>query len=125
MAAIGMLLNVVGGLFGLAAFVCFILIVVKMFQNDKSTLGILSIVLFFCAGIGYFMAFIVGWINAAAWNARNIMLAWTVCFVISVLLSGLSFVALMGQAMSEMQDMPPMEGDFQMDAPFEPAPAEQ
>jgi hypothetical protein len=72
--------RVVGG--GLTTLVCFILVVVKMFQNGQTDLGIMSIVLFFCCGIGLLINFIYGWVKAKQWNTQNIMIAYTVGIVL-------------------------------------------
>ncbi|WDI40678.1 hypothetical protein [Bremerella sp. P1] len=71
---------------GIVSLVCFILIIVKMFQNDDSTLGIICIVTIFC-GIGGLIAFVMGWINAGKYNASQLMLIWTGAIVGSVILN--------------------------------------
>src|SRR5262249_50665035 len=45
---------------GLVSLVCYILIVVKMFQAGQTGLGVLSIITFFCL-IGLFITLIWGW----------------------------------------------------------------
>lgn len=70
---------------GLVSLVCFILIIIKMFQNDDSTLGIICIVTIFC-GIGGLIAFVMGWINAGKYGASQLMLIWTGAIVGSVIL---------------------------------------
>jgi hypothetical protein len=86
-----------GGVFGLLALlfsigslVCFILVLVKMFQNDQVGLGIACIVLIFVCGIGGLVAFIYGWVKAAEWNIQNIMLAWTGCVIGGVVVNVLA-----------------------------------
>ena len=79
MATLGAVLLVVGGIVSL---VCFILVLIKMFQRGKTGLGIASIVLFFCCGIGQFVPFVYGWMKSGEWNLRNVMLAWTAGFVL-------------------------------------------
>ncbi|MFN3150079.1 hypothetical protein [Bremerella sp.] len=71
---------------GLVSLVCFILVIVKMFQNDDSTLGIICIVTIFC-GIGGLIAFVMGWINAGKYGASQLMLIWTGAIVGSVILN--------------------------------------
>jgi hypothetical protein len=75
-----------GSLCGLAAFVCYVLVLVQMFQHGKTGLGIACIVLLFCCGIGYLIAFVYGWMNAKQWNIQNIMMAWTALFAGSIVL---------------------------------------
>jgi hypothetical protein len=75
-------------LVGLVSFVCEIIVIVKMFQNDQSGLGILCIVLIFCGNIAGLIAFIVGWVNATKWAIKNLMIAWTVAFLAQFILGG-------------------------------------
>jgi hypothetical protein len=63
----------------LGLIVCWILVVVKMFQNAGALHGILGIL---CS----LYAFIWGWLNAGKLNIRNIMLAWTVLIIIYLIL---------------------------------------
>jgi hypothetical protein len=70
---------------GLVSLVCFILVLVKMFQSGQTGLGIACIVLTFCCGIGPLIAFIFGWMRSADWNIRNIMVIWTVCWIIGII----------------------------------------
>ena len=77
-------LLVVNGLavvLGLVSLVCFIMVLIKMFQNDQTVAGILSICI--CPLI----AFVMGWMNADKWGIKNIMLAWTGVIVGSIILN--------------------------------------
>jgi hypothetical protein len=67
---------------GLGYLVCFIIVLVKMFQNGRTGLGITCILLSLCCGIGSLVAFVYGWINTGAWNLRTVMLIWTVCVIL-------------------------------------------
>ena len=78
---LGWILSSVGGLMIL---VCLILVWVKMFQNGKTGLAILFIVLT-CCGIGMLVTFIYGWVKSGEWNIRNIMWAWTAGLVLSII----------------------------------------
>jgi hypothetical protein len=80
MPLLGSILGLVGGLLGL---VCFILVLVKMFQHGQTVLGIVCIVLCFCV-VGQLIAFINGWMKSAEWNIRNIMIAWTVGILLQI-----------------------------------------
>jgi hypothetical protein len=82
MELVGQILSSVAGL---GALVCFILVIVKMFQQGATGLAIACIVLAFCCGIGFLIAFIYGWMKSGEWNLRNVMLIWTVCIVLSVI----------------------------------------
>jgi hypothetical protein len=81
MAAFAAVMEVVGGLISL---VCFILVLVKMFQRGKTRLGILCIVLTLCCGAGHLITFIYGWVKSGEWGIRNVMVAWTVGLVLAV-----------------------------------------
>jgi hypothetical protein len=67
--------------------VCFILIVVKMFQNGAGTMGIVTLVASLCCGLGTIIALVVGWMNADRWGIRNLMIVYTV-FIVSALIFG-------------------------------------
>jgi hypothetical protein len=86
-----MVLSILAAICGLGSLVCFILVVVKMFQHGDSTLGIVSIVLIFC-GIGALVAYIVGWMKVGVYGVQNIMLIWTGCFVGAILFNILAAV---------------------------------
>ena len=73
----------------LAIFVCFILVLIKQFQNAGPIHGIIGIIT--CT----IWTFIWGWMNASALNIKNIMLAWTALWIICVVISfvfGVSFM---------------------------------
>jgi hypothetical protein len=78
--------------------VCFILVVVQMFQHGQTGLGIACSVGFFVCGLGTLLAFIYGWIKVNEWNIQNIMYAWTGCWLLGIILSfvfGVSFTPTM------------------------------
>jgi hypothetical protein len=81
MGALGSILASIGFLIHV---VCFIMVLVKMFQNGKSGLGIACIVLALCCGVGSIVAFIYGWVKSTDWNIRNLMVTWTVGVVLCV-----------------------------------------
>ncbi|MFK7910183.1 MAG: hypothetical protein AB8F34_06225 [Akkermansiaceae bacterium] len=72
MATISLILASIAGLGMLA---CWIMTLIKMFQNEKPLIAILGIL----CGL---WAFIWGWMNAAKHNHKKIMLIWTVCWVV-------------------------------------------
>jgi len=86
----GSIFSLLGGVLALVAFVCFIIVVVKMFQNGKTGLGVATIVCLFC-GIGYIIALVVGWQNADKWGARNLMLVFSISFAAAILFNALGF----------------------------------
>jgi hypothetical protein len=77
------LFSVLSGVLGIISLVCWILVLIKMFQNGAIGPAIASIVLILC-GIGPLVALIYGWIKADEWGIRNIMLIWTVCILLSI-----------------------------------------
>ena len=74
--------------FGVGSFVCYILVLIKMFQHNQTGLGVACIVLLFCCGIGGLIAFIFGWVKAREWGITNLMTVWTVFFALN-LVSGI------------------------------------
>ena len=63
--------------------ICWILVLIKIFQNDGALKGILGLI---CS----LFAFIWGWMNAGRLNIKNIMLAWTVLLIVYAILAALS-----------------------------------
>ena len=74
---------------GLGGFACYVLVVYAMFQNEDSTVAIVSIALLLC-GCGYLIAFIMGWIKAGDYGIGNIMIVWTVFVALGALLGAVS-----------------------------------
>ena len=71
---------------GIVSLVCLILVIIKMFQNNETTMGIVCAVTSIFCGIGWILTFILGWINVAKWKIRQVMLIWTGCFVATIVL---------------------------------------
>ena len=72
----------------LAAFVCFIMVLIKQFQTAGAVHGIIGIIT--CS----IWTFIWGWMNATTLNIKNIMMIWTLLIVICIALQfvfGVSF----------------------------------
>ena len=65
------------GIAGLVDLVCLIIVIIKLFQDNKVLLGILSIP----CGI---IAFVVGWQNVDRYKIKNVMIVWSVALVISI-----------------------------------------
>lgn len=85
--AIEMGLIGVGIVLSIVALVCSVMVCVKMFQNNQTPLGIISLVLMFCSGIGYFITLIYGWMKSSEWNMKGLMMAYTVSFVLGAVLA--------------------------------------
>ena len=60
--------------------ICFIIVLVKMFQNAGALQGILGLI----CGI---WCFIWGWMNASKLGIKNIMLIWTVLILLNIVLA--------------------------------------
>ncbi len=69
-------MQILGMLIGLAGVVCFVMVLIKQFQNAGVVHGIIGIV---TCGI---WTFIWGWLNASKLNIRNLMLAWTIIIIL-------------------------------------------
>ncbi|HVC94205.1 MAG TPA: hypothetical protein VND64_10970 [Pirellulales bacterium] len=87
----GTVFYLLGGLFSLVVLVCFIMVVVKMFQNGQTGLGVVTIVCL-CCGIGTIIALFVGWQNADKWGMRNVMLIFSISFAAAIVCHALAFV---------------------------------
>lgn len=83
-------------LLSLAQLVCLVLVIVEMFKRGETAIGIVCAVLSLCSGIGALIAFVYGWIKSSEWGLRKVMLAWTICLVINLVLA---FAAAIGAAM--------------------------
>jgi hypothetical protein len=79
-------LNLLSLVLGVGSLICFIMVIIKMFQNDATGVAIVSLLLLLC-GIGALVAFVYGWVKAAEWGITNVMLAWTGCFVGGIVLT--------------------------------------
>ena len=75
------MLGIIGGVAGLASFICFIIVLIKQFQNGGVVHGIIGII---TCGI---WTFIWGWMNAGRLNIRNLMLAWTALWILAIVLN--------------------------------------
>jgi hypothetical protein len=76
--------TILGAVAGLGSLVCYVLVLIKMFQNGQTGLGIACIVLLLCCGLGGLIAFVYGWIKAGEWGITNIMMIWTVFVVLNI-----------------------------------------
>ena len=85
-------MQIIGMLVGLASFVCFIMVLIKQFQNAGAVHGIIGII---TCGI---WTFIWGWMNATTLNIKNIMMAWTLLIIVSIAINLMfgSFYAMPG-----------------------------
>ena len=63
----------------LGSLVCWVMVLIKMFPAEGPLKGILAVI----CGL---YAFIWGWMNASRFNLRNVMLGWTACIVLTMVL---------------------------------------
>jgi hypothetical protein len=80
MDTVGTILSWVGSLIIL---VCHIIVIVKMFQHGQTALGIIAII-GTCCLFGLLLTLIYGWMRATQWNIKNVMLAYTVGWVLDI-----------------------------------------
>jgi hypothetical protein len=73
------MLQLLNGVIGIGCLVCFIIVLVKLFQENGILHGILGLI----CGL---YTFIWGWINATRLNIKNIMLIWTLLIIVSIIL---------------------------------------
>jgi hypothetical protein len=74
-------MQILAQLVGLGSLVCFVIVVIKLFQQKGALHGILGIL----CGL---YTFIWGWQNTGSLNIKNIMIIWTVLIVVSIALNG-------------------------------------
>jgi len=92
------LLNLLSMVVGIASLVFFIIVLVKIFQAGKTGLGILCLVTIFVCGVGGLITFIVGWMNADEFGIRKVMVNWTLCVILNIIITGI--VIVLGGAQS-------------------------
>lgn len=83
-----MIESTVCGIAWIICLVCFIILLVRMFQSGATNWGIAAIVLWLCCNIGYVVAFIWGWRNVGTRVSQNFMIIYTVMIVILIISGG-------------------------------------
>jgi hypothetical protein len=78
---IGETMQIIAMLLSLLSFICFIVVLIKQFQNAGIVHGIIGII---TCGI---WTFIWGWINAGKVGIRNIMMIWTLLIVVCIIIN--------------------------------------
>lgn len=97
-----LLLQLLQSVVGLGVLVCYIIMLIKMFQRGATVPAVFSIVLLCCGGIGIFIPLIYGWMKASEWNInKNLLYAYTGLLVLDLILIA---VVLPGQ-LASMQNM--------------------
>src|SRR5262245_26992820 len=95
------LVQVLNAILSLIGFVCSILVVIEMFQRGKTGPGLASTLGLLACGLGALFAFIYGWIKAAEWNIKKVMLVWTGCIVVNIVLAMVTLPAAMRQVQQQ------------------------
>jgi hypothetical protein len=71
-------MQIVSYVFALGQLICFIIVLVKLFQQKGAGHGILGLL----CGL---YTFIWGWMNATTLNIKNLMIGWSVCFAVQII----------------------------------------
>jgi hypothetical protein len=74
------MLPILAMLVGLGSLICFIIVLIKLFQTEGALKGILGLI----CGL---YTFIWGWMNADKLGIRNIMMIWTLLIIIQLVLN--------------------------------------
>lgn len=77
------MLGILSLLVGIVNLVLFVLVLIKLFQKEGVLKGILGII---CA----LYTFIWGWIKAKELQITNIMIGWSACIVVQIILNALA-----------------------------------
>jgi hypothetical protein len=72
------------GAASVVSIICFIVVLIQMFQHDAPGMGVVCIVLTFCFGL---IAFIYGWVRASEWRIGTLMTVWTVTIAINIVVN--------------------------------------
>ena len=74
------MLGILGLVLWLGCIICFIIVLIKLFQENGVLHGILGLI----CGL---YTFIWGWINATRLNIKNIMVIWTLLIILSIVVN--------------------------------------
>ena len=75
------MLSILALVCSIVSFICFIIVLIKQFQQGSVVHGIIGII---TCGI---WTFIWGWMNAGRLNIKNIMMIWTLLIVVGIILN--------------------------------------
>src|SRR5262245_20758577 len=79
-------LYVLYGLVGLPALVCYAVVVRRMSQRKRKGLARACVWLLPVLGLGFWMAFVFGWVKANEWRLQAVMLVWSLLLIAGFLL---------------------------------------
>lgn len=74
------MLGILGVILWLGCIVCFVIVLIKLFQENGVLHGILGLI----CGL---YTFIWGWMNATRLGIKNIMMIWTLLIILSVIIN--------------------------------------
>ena len=74
------MLGILGLVLWLGCLICFIMVLIKLFQENGVLHGILGLI----CGL---YTFIWGWINASRLNIKNIMMIWSLLIILSIIVN--------------------------------------
>jgi hypothetical protein len=81
-------MRILGMLLGLGFLICWIIVLIKLFQTEGALKGILGL-------ICWLYTLIWGWMNATKLGIKNIMMIWTLllilCIIVNVMSGGFSY----------------------------------
>ncbi len=81
------MLGILAMLVGIGCLICFIIVLIKLFQNEGALKGILGLI----CGL---YTFIWGWMNSDRLGIRNIMMIWTLLIIVQLILNFVFGVAM-------------------------------
>ena len=74
------MLGILGLVLWLGCIICFIIVLIKLFQNEGALKGILGLI----CGL---YTFIWGWMNGTRLGIKNIMMIWTLLIILSIIVN--------------------------------------
>lgn len=83
----GLILSLLALVVGIASLVFWIWTLVVFFKRSQILIGILGII---CP----IVAFVMGWVKADEYNHKQIMIYWSVCLVLGIILNVLTNVVM-------------------------------
>src|SRR6185312_6877655 len=67
----------------LVATICYIVLIVKTFQHERTTMGVTLILTFFCFCCpGFITGLVHGWMRAGAWKMKSLMTVYTLAVLV-------------------------------------------
>jgi hypothetical protein len=89
-------------IFGLVSLVCYILVLIKLFQTGQTGLGIICLLLFCCGGIGILVTLIVGWVQSGRLGLSPALLS---VYTVAVIISAITGFMAQAQIQAQLQGL--------------------